>query len=330
MSLPAAREIKRIFPSARITYWVRSSLAPLVRASGAAEEVITFDSDLGGPVKRAFRMSRRLADARPQMAVLLQNAFESAFTAWLARVPERAGYPTDLRGPLLTVRVPMAQDIRSRHEVFYYLGITEYLEKHFHGRATALDEPDCSIVLPRALPAGAADLLTGMGVDIGRPIFSLCPGSVNSEAKRWPARRFAQLADLIITELHGEVVFLGSPQEKDLVSGIISMMRESRGVDLTGKTDMTESMAVMSLSEQVVSNDTGSAHLAVAANAAVLTIFGPTTAGATAPYGSKAHIIEGEAHCAPCRHFTCPLPDHPCMNSITAEAVLERIRLIHK
>jgi heptosyltransferase II len=109
------------------------------------------------------------------------------------------------------------------------------------------------------------------------------------------------------------------------VEEIISRMRTTRTANLAGRADMLTSMAVMNLSEMVISNDTGSAHLAVAASARVLTIFGPTSAGATAPYGPDAHVIQGIAECAPCRHFRCPHDRHPCMRSVTPQAVMERV-----
>jgi heptosyltransferase-2 len=62
----------------------------------------------------------------------------------------------------------------------------------------------------------------------------------------------------------------------------------------------------------------------VASSARALTIFGPTNPGATAPFGSNAHVIQGHAPCAPCRHFRCPLPEHPCMSSVGPEAVLRK------
>jgi heptosyltransferase-2 len=87
-------------------------------------------------------------------------------------------------------------------------------------------------------------------------------------------------------------------------------------------------MAIMNRSRLVVSNDTGSAHLAVAASSRVLTIFGPTIAGATAPYGPNAHTIRGEAPCAPCSRFRCPMPHHPCMRSVDPEAVFRKAEQI--
>jgi len=327
MSLPAARELRRIYRSSIISYWGPAGLIPLVKAAGVADEFVSFGLGDGGPLKRPFRMSRNLAEWRFDMAVLFQNAFESAFTAWLAGIPRRAGFPTDLRGPLLNIKIPLTDDIRSKHQVFYYLAISDYIETRFFGGCRdRTSPPDCSVIIGDPDVSRAKDLLAAEGIDCQRPFFALCPGSVNSEAKRWPADCFARLADLIVSVQGTQAVFLGAPGEGGLVQDIISMMTRGSAANLAGKSGMIESMAVMSMSDMVISNDTGSAHLAVAASAKVLTIFGPTIPGATAPFGPGAHVIQGEAPCAPCRHFRCPKPGHPCMRNLSPDAVFEKIR----
>ncbi|MCA1959542.1 MAG: lipopolysaccharide heptosyltransferase II [Desulfomonile sp.] len=329
MSLPAMREVRRIYPDSSITVWVPSNLADLILAAAIADNVMSFDPNRHGAITRPFRMMGRLRQQRFDMAILFQNAFEAAFTVFLAGIPVRAGYPTDLRGPLLTMRAPLTEDIRKKHQVFYYLGITDYLDKVFHGHEpSAARIPDCSILLSVDDLARARDLLTTEKADLRRSVFTLCPGSVNSEAKRWPSDLFARLADLIVDRLDGLVVFLGAPGERNLVESIQAMMATKGAINLAGKADIVTSMSVMQLSRLVVSNDTGSAHLAVAASAKSLTLFGPTIPGATAPFGPNAYIIEGNASCAPCRDFQCPVQGHPCMRSITPEAVLARIEEI--
>jgi len=326
ISLPALKRIRGIFPSSRITLWVRESLKDLVEASQTADRVISFDRNSAGPVMRSVRMMRRLADERFDAAILLQNAFESAFTAWLARIPLRVGYPTDLRGALLNARVPLTLDIKAMHQVFYYLAIADYAANRFTaGRIAQGQVPDCSIPVPLEKRRRAEELLAEHGLEPPQPFFVLCAGSVNSEAKRWPPSHFAALGDLLAKRLNAPVVFLGSTDERDLIESMGSTMKAARLVNLAGTADMLTSMAIMTLSKAVISNDTGSAHLAVAASARVFTLFGATSPGATAPYGPNAHVLQGHAPCAPCRHFRCPYPDHPCMTSLTPDAVLERI-----
>ena len=69
-----------------------------------------------------WRLAGELRREGFDRAILLQNAFDAALLAWLARIPERIGYARDGRGPLLTrgLAVPRAGEIE-RHERFYYL-----------------------------------------------------------------------------------------------------------------------------------------------------------------------------------------------------------------
>lgn len=326
MSLPAVKELRRIFPFSHITFWAQSGLAPLISATGIPDKIISFDSNSEGPCKRVMTMSKRLAAEHFEMAVLLQNAFESAFTSWVARIPTRGGYPTDLRGPFLTIKIPLSKKIKLKHQVFYYLGITDFLERYFQGTCTRTGTPDCSVSLGKEVLEEARSLLAEAGVS--RPFFCLSPGSVNSEAKRWPAESFAALADILGESFGCQIVFLGAPQERNLVDGIIASMKNGAAANMTGRGNMISSMGIMNLSQLVISNDTGSAHLAVAASAGVLTLFGPTSPGATAPYGPGTHIMRGKADCAPCRYFRCPKPDHTCMKTIEPDAVFEKIQEI--
>ena len=71
----------------------------------------------------------------------------------------------------------------------------------------------------------ARRLLVKEGINSEVSMICLCPGSVNSEAKRWPAEYFAYLADLLVDETGSQIIFLGAIQEEDLIEGIIGRMR---------------------------------------------------------------------------------------------------------
>jgi heptosyltransferase-2 len=286
---------------------------------------MTFKESEGGSFKRTFLMKDRLQKGHFDMAVLFQNAFECAFTAWMAGIKLRVGYPTDLRGALLNIKAPLIPSILSGHQVFYYLEIVKYLDSYFRlGRFQYLSKPDCSIKLPVKEVDKARKILLEAGVDPKAPFVCLCPGSVNSDAKRWLQEHYAVLADILIERGGLQIIFLGATQEVDLINSIIGEMKKGPAFNLAAKSNIVVSLGIMSLSSLVISNDTGSAHLAIAAGAKCLTIFGPTIAGATAPFGNRAYIIQGKAECAPCNDHNCRRQGHPCMKSLSPELVARK------
>ncbi len=322
MSLPAARALRRLFPAAHIVFWVPANLEPLLRLTEVPDEIIVFKKNEGGSFKRTFMMKDRLQKGYFDMAVLFQNAFECAFTAWMAGIKLRVGYPTDLRGALLNIKAPLIPSILLGHQVFYYLEIVKYLDSYFgFGRFQYFDKPDCSIKLRAREVYHARDIILESGADPKTPFVCLCPGSVNSEAKRWPREHYAVLADILIERAGLQIIFLGATQEADLIDSIIGEMMKGPAFNLAAKSSIVSSLGIMNMSSLVISNDTGSAHLAVAAGAKCLTIFGPTIAGATAPFGNRTFIIQGKAECAPCNDHNCRFHGHPCMKGLSPEPV---------
>ena len=74
----------------------------------------------------SFSGARHEKDSRPlfDAAILLPNSFQVALTAWRAKVPERWGYRTDWRGPLLTRAIDPPTRV---HQVEYYLHLVRAL-----------------------------------------------------------------------------------------------------------------------------------------------------------------------------------------------------------
>jgi heptosyltransferase-2 len=159
-------------------------------------------------------------------------------------------------------------------------------------------------------------------VQNGRTLVGLCPGSINSRAKRWPVERFAALGDRLIKELDADVLVIGSPDELDVSVDLRSRMKKAPIV-LTGKTDLAQAVALLSVVDLLVTNDTGPAHIGSALNRPTLVIFGPTNPLTTRPLSTGAEILRHPPDCAPCMLRECPI-DHRCMTAITPDEVFAR------
>jgi heptosyltransferase-2 len=183
-------------------------------------------------------------------------------------------------------------------------------------------QPDGSLSVSAARKAEVRALLRRHGVNVDSRLIALCPGSINSRAKRWPAERYALLADRFINELNATVLLIGSKGETEVSSEVSNAML-GKPVVLTGQTSLAQLVGVLSVVDLLVTNDTGPAHIASALNQPTLVIFGPTNPLTTRPYSETGEIMRVPPDCAPCMLRDCPI-DHRCMTAITPDDVFQR------
>ncbi|HEY0003292.1 MAG TPA: lipopolysaccharide heptosyltransferase II [Pyrinomonadaceae bacterium] len=323
MTIPALRELRRILPHAHITLATRSWSRGLFSEAEFIDEILIYDR-AEKPLRAAFGQAREWRRRRFELAILFQNAFEAALIAALARVPARLGYCTDGRRALLTHPLALPDWHQQRHEVFYYLNIVARLEELLDGSSRILEsEPAFALRVSQERQAHARQLLAEHGaMGAGRPLIALCPGSTNSRAKRWPAASYAALADRLIEEMRADVCLIGAPDELEVSLEVVARMKRAP-VMLTGRTNLDQAVALLSITDLLITNDTGPAHIASALERPTLVIFGPTDPATTRPFSASAEIIRRPPDCAPCMLRDCPI-DHRCMTAISPDEVLKR------
>ena len=322
MTLPALRELRRLFPEAHITLATRSWAKGLFIGAEFVDELQIQD---GRGLRSFFKQVRAWRKGQYDLAVLLTNSFASALVAAVARIPVRIGYAADSRARLLTHPIALPEWRSSKHEVFYYLKIIAGLEWIFTKQQTFLDvQPDASLEVSDIRKDEARYLLRRQGVTEDRPVIALCPGSINSRAKRWPAESYAVLADRCIDTLRAQILLVGSKEELEVSRQVADRMH-NKPIVLTGQTDIAEVVAVLSIADLLITNDTGPAHIAAALGRPTLVIFGPTNPLTTRPFSPFAEIIRHPPDCAPCMLRDCPI-DHRCMTAITPDEVFARAR----
>ena len=314
MSVAALRELRRLFPGAHITVVARPGAADIFSDTDFVDEVLVYDR---GGLRSLWQQVRDWKRRRFDLAVLFQNAFEAAAIAFLARVPLRIGYETERRGFLLThsIETPTWKD--ERHEIFYYLNLIGELENLLLGSKSEV-EPNFQLSVSSDHKTSARNLLLEYGVETAASLILLCPGSVNSRAKRWPAERYAELADKL-SGAGARIALIGSPEELDVSQSVLDQC-ERPPLLLTAKTSVAEVVALISIADVLVTNDTGPAHIGAALGTPTLVIFGPTNPLTTRPFGPAGAIIRHPPDCAPCMLRDCPI-DHRCMTAITADEV---------
>jgi len=315
MSIAALRELRRLLPGSSITIAAPRGTAEIFIEADFVDDVVIVEPGF-------FPALRQLRRGKFDLALLFQNAFVAASLAFAARIPFRIGYETDRRGLLLTTAVPVPPWKNERHESFYYLNLVAELERLIvHSLPLSEAKPTLDLTVSPQRKEDARQSLIGRGATPDRPIVILCPGSVNSRAKRWPAERYADLSDRL-SESGATVVLIGSPAERDVATEVGAHVHR-QPIILTGETTVAQMVALISIADALVTNDTGAAHIGAATGTPTLVIFGPTNPLTTFPMSPTAEIIREPPDCAPCMLRDCPI-DHRCMTAISVEAVFQR------
>src|SRR4026207_2250694 len=136
MTVPALRQLRRLFPDAHITLATRAWAEGLFADSDFLDDVQVHE---GSGLRSVVQQVRQWRKQNFDLAVLFPNSLETALVASLARVPLRFGYATDGRQALLTHPLALPEWRGSKHEVYYYLRIVAELEWLLKQEQTFLD-----------------------------------------------------------------------------------------------------------------------------------------------------------------------------------------------
>jgi len=124
------------------------------------------------------------------------------------------------------------------------------------------------------------------------------------ENRRWPARYFAELADLLVNRLNARIVLFGVAGESTLAEEIRSLAgRRENIIDLTGKTDITQLIGWVGKCSYLVTNDTGTMHIAAALGTRIVGLFfAHAHPYETGPYSPGHVLFQARISCAPCSY----------------------------
>jgi heptosyltransferase-2 len=318
MSFPAVHSLRRLFSQAHIVVLVKSSLADLWKVNPDIDEVIPYDFPKGvGRIFGELGIARFIRQREIDLAVIFPRSFSSAWMAFLGGIPRRIGYKGEARDWLLTERIDCTSELLSGHRMYYYLKLIEPL-----GRCPSPSLP--SLSLNGTIERWADEFLLHHGLR-GELLIGINPGATYGEAKCWSPERFAELGRRL-RENHGATILIfGSsrPQEKSL-NAIIAQGIGEGCLNLSGETSLLQLAALLRHCRLLVTNDTGTMHIAAGVGTRVVAIFGPTDPRTTSPLGEEHVVIRREVSCSPCLKRLCP-EDHRCMDLIEVEEVYNTV-----
>jgi lipopolysaccharide heptosyltransferase II len=299
MAVPAVQAMKQGRPDLHITILSPAKLAPIWREVKEVDFVLEIPSDTS-----PWKVSRLIkASGEYEVAFLLPNSWRSALEVWLARIPMRLALETHRAKRLLTEVLLLPKRLHpTMHQTEALLSVIP-----------RLGGPSIPFPIPR--PRGF--LPSGETIRIG-----ICPGAEYGSAKRWPIDRYRAVMERISAQRDLTWVVVGTAKESSLGETLIRRF-PGKVENLCGETSLPELIEQLKGFTLLLTNDTGTMHLADLLGVPVVAIFGSTEPALTGPSGATTpphRILRRKVECSPCYLRECPI-DFRCMNEITVEYV---------
>jgi heptosyltransferase-2 len=315
MTTPAIDMIRENFPQSEIVLLANPLVSQLFQHFTALDRIITFDRTASHRgIAGRLRLARELRREGFDAAIIFPNSFDSAVVPWLAGIPRRLGKSTDGRGLLLTDKALSYKPEAGRHEVDSYLELLRSF-----GLAGQATMPH--LVTTATEQQSASARLSCAGISPDDFLLGINPGAAFGSAKRWYPDRFAEAARRLTIAWGAKVIIFGGPDETEIAAEIERCL-QGVCLNLAGRTDLRQLMALIRRCNFFITNDSGPMHIAAAFGVPLVAVFGPTDHTGTAPYSPRARIVRKDVDCAPCKLRECPT-DHCCMTAVTADDVVQ-------
>jgi lipopolysaccharide heptosyltransferase II len=303
MSVPAVRAIKRGRPDAHVTILTPEKIAPMWKLISEVDEVLAL------PNKSLFSARRLIARQKPfDVAILFPNSLRVALETW--RVPRKVGYRGHNRSWLLNqiVREPRKPGPPEHHAI-RFLRIADDC-----GADVDLTKKIDNFSFPQT---SNIKRQTSLG---------LCPGAEYGPAKRWLPERFGETAAAISEKTKAKWILLGTKNDQAIGETIAATLGENCA-NRIGQTTLDELIDQLRECRALLTNDTGTMHLAALLGVPVVAVFGSTEPALTGPLGNEHVIVRHHVECSPCFLRECPI-DFRCMKEVTTQQVIDAMMSI--
>ncbi|MGB2867326.1 MAG: glycosyltransferase family 9 protein [Bacteroidota bacterium] len=322
LSTPALLLMESAFPDATITFLSFDRNRDLLRRFPSIDSVLTVRrTSITNFLSDSFRLILHLVTVRYDVVFDLEFFSKfSTFLAGLSRARIRAAFslPTYWRSSLVTHSIPLARD---RHVTESFSSLV------FAVTGSPMSIP--AVQPPAVYEADSQSLLKKIPLDDGPVIGVNVNAGDTFLERRWPPERFAALVSALSRE-HGSVfVFTGISEERSYVQHVIDMSGcRNRCINSAGDLSMPELGALLRHCSLVISNDSGTLHLASALGTPTIGLYGPESPEFYGTTGNGSSILYSGISCSPCmniysaKSFRCPY-DSRCMKQIPLADVLE-------
>jgi len=305
MSVPAVRAIKGGRPDVHVTIAAPDKIAPMWKLIPEVDAIIPLPKGSLLPVVRLLRQQMPF-----DVAILFPNSLRVAVESWLSGIPRRVGYRGHWRSWLVNqiVREPRKPGPPEHHSL-RFLRIARECGAETE-KTSNVQRPTSNAQLAGVYEPSTIDHQLKIG---------LCPGAEYGPAKRWLPERFTEVAAKITAQSSVQWILFGTKKDAAIGEQIAAAIGD-HCVNRIGQTTLDQLIDELRECSLLLTNDTGTMHLAALLGVPVVAVFGSTEPRLTGPLGNGHIVLRHHVECSPCFLRECPI-DFRCMKAVSADEV---------
>jgi heptosyltransferase-3 len=317
---PSLFALRRFLPDAQIDILLEDWVAPVLDGSDLVDRVITIPRD--STAARA-RIAREVRAARYDVVYNLHGGTTATLLTRATGAKHRVGFEHYQYARLHNHTAPSSLNIWQRpklHSVEQQLALIGWTG------VPVTDRPATKLTVTESALRSVSDKLRAAefeGFDKGVPFAVVHPVAA-FDTKQWATEKFARVAEELAARGLTPVAIV-SPKEKQTAESLINQS-SARVVGLSDLS-LPEVTALASRARLFVGNDSGIAHIAAAAGAACVVIFGSSNVAHWRPWTTQANeVVLEEMPCQPCHGYFCAEFERPeCILRVPVDRVVGAI-----
>ncbi len=313
--LALVNDLKRAYPNVRISWVVEPKSAALVELHSGIDKIFIFRRQSG--VLAFLELISELRKEKFDISLDLQRHLKSGLISFFSAARRRLGFHPknckEFNYLFNSEYIPYTPDNVSK--LAHY---QQFLSKLGAAIST---KPDFGIK-PIELTNATKERL-----HFTKPYVVLVLGS-SWQTKNWPLQGYMDLIEKLLKDGHYAIVLVGDRSQVKLAEDLMSKLPQGDDVvNLAGQITLKELVTVLKNARLSIGPDSGPGHIAAAIGTPYIPLFGPTAPLRVAPFMSEALVVRSEIACSPCNRKKCPGLNTLCMRLITADAVLQKVRM---
>ena len=310
-----AHQLKENFPGCKVTWLIEPACRELISLNHFIDNIIIFDR-----ARNIFALPdliRQLRKEKFDITLDLQRHFKSGFFSMLSRAPVRIGfYPSNSKEFNHLFNNYYIEDLdKSSLKIDHYLafikkigGVIKYPLDF--GLSKVKEDPNQKEML----------------ISLKKPYIGVVLAS-SWKSKDWPGPHYIELLNKVIESTGFNLVLIGDKNQDDIAVRILASVKEKeRVINKAGKTSLADVVSIIDESELCLGPDSGPGHIAGALQRNYISFFGPTDPKLTAPLGQEELVLKSNLGCMPCYKRVCPGLGGLCMNLITPDMVIDKVK----